>query len=252
MYKRLLSAFIAFAVLFTFSAPAYASWKTKAFGVGIGFAVKHVIKNGAKAATNSFRTVKGKQAYEAAFNKVVVYSKTFINEVKIRHYVRHRFIPKFPKYERSAEEFLSNLSRALNGFKNLEIRKIGSMKPINGEKYANKIFHLKDKGLASKYPNGVPFNSRGFPNFSEYSIKNKKVVIKLTNPKSNTERAKKAARSKDFRMANKKSGYRETPNGYTWHHNEDIGVMELVKSDIHSAVKHTGGFAINLNRIFPK
>ena len=35
-----------------------------------------------------------------------------------------------------------------------------------------------------------------------------------------------------------------TPDGYTWHHNEQLGKMELVKSDIHDTAKHTGGRAI--------
>ena len=29
--------------------------------------------------------------------------------------------------------------------------------------------------------------------------------------------------------------------GYTWHHNEKEGVMQLVDSDVHSKVRHTGG-----------
>ena len=36
----------------------------------------------------------------------------------------------------------------------------------------------------------------------------------------------------------------KTPGGYTWHHNEQLGKMELVKSDVHDIAKHTGGRAI--------
>jgi hypothetical protein len=36
------------------------------------------------------------------------------------------------------------------------------------------------------------------------------------------------------------------PTGYTWHHSEDLGLMELVRKDVHRAVGHTGGFAIYL------
>lgn len=35
-----------------------------------------------------------------------------------------------------------------------------------------------------------------------------------------------------------------TPEGYTWHHNEDIGKMQLVDSDIHANTRHTGGRSI--------
>ena len=36
----------------------------------------------------------------------------------------------------------------------------------------------------------------------------------------------------------------KTPSGYTWHHNEEVGKMELVDSKIHDISKHTGGKAI--------
>jgi len=35
------------------------------------------------------------------------------------------------------------------------------------------------------------------------------------------------------------------PPGYTWHHHQDVGRMQLVKSDEHRlAAPHTGGMAI--------
>ena len=33
----------------------------------------------------------------------------------------------------------------------------------------------------------------------------------------------------------------ETPDGYTWHHSEERGRIELVDSDIHARTGHTGG-----------
>ena len=36
----------------------------------------------------------------------------------------------------------------------------------------------------------------------------------------------------------------ETPDGYTWHHNEESGKMQLVKTEDHQANRHTGGKAI--------
>ena len=40
-------------------------------------------------------------------------------------------------------------------------------------------------------------------------------------------------------LADIEDGY--TPEGYTWHHNEEKGKMQLVDSDIHSQTRHTGG-----------
>lgn len=35
-----------------------------------------------------------------------------------------------------------------------------------------------------------------------------------------------------------------TPDGYTWHHNEETGKMQLVDSEIHAKTGHTGGRSI--------
>ena len=36
----------------------------------------------------------------------------------------------------------------------------------------------------------------------------------------------------------------KTPGGFTWHHNEEVGKMELVSEKDHAAANHTGGRAI--------
>lgn len=36
----------------------------------------------------------------------------------------------------------------------------------------------------------------------------------------------------------------ETPDGYTWHHDAEVGKMQLVDSEIHAKTAHTGGKAI--------
>lgn len=35
-----------------------------------------------------------------------------------------------------------------------------------------------------------------------------------------------------------------TPSGYTWHHNEEEGLMQLVDSAIHQDTRHTGGMSL--------
>ena len=37
---------------------------------------------------------------------------------------------------------------------------------------------------------------------------------------------------------------RETPDGYTWHHEAEPGKMELVDTKIHAETRHTGGYSI--------
>jgi hypothetical protein len=42
-------------------------------------------------------------------------------------------------------------------------------------------------------------------------------------------------------MAAINAGKKKIP-GYTWHHHQDVGRMQLVPTDIHRWVKHIGGF----------
>jgi hypothetical protein len=83
--------------------------------------------------------------------------------------------------------------------------------------------------LASKYPNGVKFTKEGFPDFIPYA----KVRVKIDGLKGNT--------TSDFTAANRAAGLKQPPSGYTWHHVEDGRTMMLVPTDLHQAVRHTGG-----------
>ena len=119
------------------------------------------------------------------------------------------------------------------------------VRPINGIKphnhgLAGKTYYfdnVKDsvlkRELQTKYPHGVPFTGTGHPDFSRYAIT--KVKIKITGKNGI-----------DFNAANKAAGFKETPEGFTWHHHHDAKSMQLVPSDLHSreAVPHTGGAAI--------
>ncbi len=50
-----------------------------------------------------------------------------------------------------------------------------------------------------------------------------------------------------FIGANLAAGYGKTarsPLGYTWHHHQDRTTMQLVPSDLHSAVRYGGGVSV--------
>ena len=81
----------------------------------------------------------------------------------------------------------------------------------------------------------VPFTKSGFPNFSKHLFQGGKnnVFIKPTG-----------TRAGDFAAANRAAGYTSTPKGFTWHHHQTTGRMQLVNSKIHSQTGHTGGFSI--------
>ncbi|MGR8008754.1 golvesin C-terminal-like domain-containing protein [Streptomyces hypolithicus] len=78
----------------------------------------------------------------------------------------------------------------------------------------------------------VPFDGNGFPDFSAWRHPQvSDVRIQLTG-----------SRSKDFRLANQAAGLPSTPTGYTWHHHQDPGLMQLIQRQAHADTGHTGGF----------
>jgi hypothetical protein len=96
---------------------------------------------------------------------------------------------------------------------------------------------VRNSHLAGKvHPKtGVPFDKAGFPNFSGNLYKGgvNDVMIKPTGN-----------RVADFAAANKAAGYSSTPKGYTWHHHQTTGRMQLVETGVHSQTGHTGGFSL--------
>ena len=100
----------------------------------------------------------------------------------------------------------------------------------------------------------VRFNANGFPIFSpkiqlalpanmikasnsvQFKNLNQQLLIQVQT--NSTVRAKFTA-SQINQIKNLK-----TPDGYTWHHHQNRGVMQLVNSKIHQQTGHTGGRAI--------
>ena len=123
-------------------------------------------------------------------------------------------------------------------FSNQRVRQTNGRMPINSD-YAGKIYtfdllppstKLKYPNLIRDYPHGIHFNGSGYPDFSRYAIN--KVEINPTG-----------LRWKDDLLANKAVNLRNNPTGYTWHHHEDGKSMLLIPTDLHDAIKHSGGFS---------
>ena len=99
------------------------------------------------------------------------------------------------------------------------------------------------EGISEGLRNGtIEFTEDGFPDFNPW-VKDlgdgtpADVQIDLTGE-----------RFKDEQLANQACGLEQTPEGCTWHHHQDTGRMQLVNSDVHAAVRHTGGFSIHTAR----
>lgn len=108
----------------------------------------------------------------------------------------------------------------------------------NNSKYAGKQYppeKLPPK-VREKYPDSVRFTEDGYPDFSPYAQKSVKVEG-LTGQNAN-----------DFKLANQAAGLKRKPQGWTWHHHQDGKTMQLVPTDLHDAVRHSGGASILRNK----
>lgn len=108
--------------------------------------------------------------------------------------------------------------------------------PRNYE-WAGKVYHFENAipqrrwRLESKYPEGVAYDSNGYPDFSPYA-------------KSTVKIRKMTGEPGDFSQANEKAGLPEKPTGFTWHHHQDCKTMQLVPTELHRNASHTGGRAV--------
>jgi hypothetical protein len=108
------------------------------------------------------------------------------------------------------------------------VQLVNGRRPINS-KYAGQYYPLPPD-LQAKYPDGVIFKDTGYPDFSPYATETTRIEYT-------------GSRKKDEGAANQNVGLQNTPEGSTWHHHEDGATMQLVPEDLHTEVRHTGGFA---------
>ncbi|MFH1897551.1 MAG: HNH endonuclease [Candidatus Desantisbacteria bacterium] len=90
----------------------------------------------------------------------------------------------------------------------------------------------------------------GYPDFSEHVYKHngKPVSVEIDMKGYAIKKGNTSKTTTDFKAANeamrKIDPKWKEPKDYTWHHNEDGVTMELVHTDIHGNVPHTGGASI--------
>ncbi len=83
---------------------------------------------------------------------------------------------------------------------------------------------------------GIPFDANGYPDFSSKLYRTGRNDVNIGGGTGN--------RLRDEALANAAAGYSSTPRGYTWHHHQDVGRMQLVEQTPHRKTGHTGGFSI--------
>lgn len=112
----------------------------------------------------------------------------------------------------------------------------------------NTVFFKSGTKQALKYPEGVQFTEmptgEKYPRFEKYA----KATVKFDTPTLETALNHTGLSGNyywDSKLANQMCGYSSTPQGYVWHHVEDMKTMILVPQDLHSVamggMPHTGG-----------
>ena len=118
---------------------------------------------------------------------------------------------------------------------------VGQNHPDTGVPYKEKVIVTdtgeKVKGVFAEFKSLIDIQLRKelhqAPDRIQFAECNKQLQEKVAaDPKFRSQFTK-------DQLADIKDGY--TPDGYTWHHNEELGKMQLVDSDIHSQTRHTGG-----------
>lgn len=113
---------------------------------------------------------------------------------------------------------------------------------IINSQYANEV-----------HPLGVPFNEQGFPIFkTDFTVKIDKMFYLSSDDVQfmiGNDLLSEAIQTNDelrnaLNLSNTDLTFLEkglTPKGFTWNHNQNSGILELVNSRIHSNTGHTGG-----------
>ena len=108
---------------------------------------------------------------------------------------------------------------------------------------------------AEKYPGGIRYDQNGYPRFEDYKIAEAKFDFPSQDGLKN-KTCLSGSYSRDAALANKQCGYKSTPEGYVWHHVEDMQTMILVPQEIHSIVfggmAHKGGASLIRHLLFPE
>jgi hypothetical protein len=119
----------------------------------------------------------------------------------------------------------------------------GKRHPVSGVKFERKVVYHEGQRIEGVFPK---FDSKFDANIqqSDYNKSDKTQFDKCNAQLKAAVERDPVLRKKfnDRQLEQIKNGV--TPSGYTWHHNEQPGKMQLVESKIHATTAHTGGRSI--------
>lgn len=155
----------------------------------------------------------------------------------------------------SSEGATDNISK-LDDYYALLLNKIANNKTLDSSTILTQVQQLKNGGLAGtrhKITN-ILFDDQGYPIFlSVYDVKLPQSMYKVndyeqfkyaTNKLSQEIKSNQQIKKYFSLEAQEKilAGYK--PSGFTWHHSQKDGVLQLVDTKIHQQTSHTGGRAL--------
>ncbi|WP_198863722.1 HNH endonuclease [Bacillus velezensis] len=97
---------------------------------------------------------------------------------------------------------------------------------------------------------GIPYDKDGFPIFDpivevkiDKSLYLAKDTVQFKSNRTPVARNQQKSRVEKslYRNAVEANYKRKKPKGFTWHHHQNEGIMQLVDADIHGKTGHTGG-----------
>ena len=140
----------------------------------------------------------------------------------------------------AVDKFAGNVA-ARQRLKNAELAEEATdVMPVAGRlpqnhDYAGRAF--PSELLPAKYRSkGLRFTKEGYPDFAPHAKQ-------LPNGKNHVQIEYTGSRRADAAAATKKAKLDRMPDGWLWHHAEDMKTMYLVPDKLHRAVKHSGGVA---------
>lgn len=113
------------------------------------------------------------------------------------------------------------------------------IKRVQSAEYAGKVFPASklSKTFSKRYPAGIQFNERGYPDLSQYATKTVQI-----EPQGNS--------AKDARAADIAAGFTKDnprPGRYYWYHSEQNGTLQLVPKDMIGALRKVKNSSVNIS-----
>ena len=147
----------------------------------------------------------------------------------------------------SGAELSSVIIRTANAARiaTINSRYAGKVEPNSGVRYAEKVINKDGQLLRGVFPEfDSLFNTR-LPNNILRARDRDQFRYCMDNLLGEINRNPQLARRFNAEQLEQiRDGFSLYPTGYTWHHNEQAGLMQLVDSVTHDLARHTGGKSI--------